>query len=235
MGKRQRSTTTITRPSPILPGCRAQRRVVSTSFPPTVTQGPPPQPGGDTAQFTGVLFPLGLYVGTIIVSASRLTDKENSLEIAIRAFNGTGKALRVVFVEGVIKGTIANLRDSVELPQPVWKTEHTAQPIEPNTEFIVVLDQRVSPNLAAVYLETIEDSFVSLDLRSLIIKVEVVDNPANRARLPLWDGLTLRRRNDVFTGRIVMMSGSASIGFTSKANLSVDKAKPNEDGDDKQS
>src|SRR4051812_19105984 len=76
-------------------------------FPPTVTQTAP-SPVGDTLEATGVLFPLGLYVGMVIVSAGKLMDELNSLEIAIRAFNGTGKAIRVAFVDGLILGAESN-------------------------------------------------------------------------------------------------------------------------------
>jgi hypothetical protein len=184
-------------------------------FPPTVTQS-----GGvladDTLQATGVLFPLGLYVGMIIVSASRLA-KENTLELAIRAFNGTGEKLRVAFVEGAIKAGRGNLNELLHLPPPVWRTEFTTQPIEPYAEFMVVLDQQLSPATTADYLEGVEQGAVSLDLRELNIVMEIADNPANRARLPLWHGVRIWRRDDIFTGRNTIMSAAGSARGTSTA------------------
>jgi hypothetical protein len=167
----------------------------------------PAAPQGDTLEATGVLFPLGLYVGMVIVSASKLTEAGNILEIAIRGSNGTGEMLRIGGIEGTIYDDTPY--EPAELPPPALR-EGFASEIEPYTEFMVVLDQPLPARLAEQILGLAEGDYVSLDLRDLNIFVELVDNPANRARLPLWDGIGLRRRDDIFTNRMTMMSLQAS-------------------------
>lgn len=166
------------------------------------TEGPPPS-DGDTLAATGVLFPQGLYVGLMIVSASKLAEAGNILEIAIRGSNGTGETLRIGGIEGAIYDDTPD--EVAELPPPTLR-EGFASELEPYTEFMAVLDQPLPARLAEQILGLAEGDYVSLDLRDLNIFVELVSNPANRARLPLWDGIGLRRRDDIFTNRMSMMS-----------------------------
>ncbi len=132
------------------------------------------------------------------------------------------KNLELYLWRGVIRGGSYKGK-SEDLPAPSWKPEVTTQTVPPYAEFMVALEQPMSPATAAEFLKAFEDSFVSLDFRSLNIVVELVDNPTNRSRMPLWDGVMLRRRDDIYTGRLTMMSASAAIEFSSSATLSGGK------------
>lgn len=197
-------------------------------FPPTVTQGPPPT--GLTLNATGVVFPQGLYAGWMIASAGRLAD-ENMLEIAVRAFNGTGRQIRVVGVDGAIQ--IGDRIDNIQsLPLPAWRGPEP--PVEPFAEFTVILEQRLPAKLVAEFLETLDRREpISFDLQDLHVRIELMDDHQNRGRLPLWDGLTLLRRDDIFTGRIIMLraeSGSFSVRG-GEAKLSVKRSDGSEEID----
>lgn len=168
-------------------------------------------------------FPPGLYVGLIIIAAGRLGD-EHSLEIAIRAFNGTDTALRLAGIGGEIEaGETTKLPQ--KLPPAECVREHTPEPIPPHQEFVVVLRQPVPEATAREFLEVIEKgSYVSLDLRAFNIEMAVADNANLRARLPLWDGAAIMRRDDLFTARIVMATFSATARAEASLNMVLTRA-----------
>jgi hypothetical protein len=178
---------------------------------------------GDSLTATGALFPLGMHNGLVIVSAGKLAE-ESALEVAFRVFNGTGKVLRVLYIEGAIRGGKGDLRDMPELPRPTWKAEFTSQPVEPYCEFMVVINQQISPRMASEFLEIMVESYVTLDLRSLNIVAEVADSPGNRSRIPLWDAVTIRRKDDVFTGRVHIASASLAASASVSASASLSRA-----------
>lgn len=149
-----------------------------------------------------------LYVGVIIVSAGQLAD-EGHLELAIRAFNGTGATVRVAAVEGRLRGGVGN-SEAMELPPTEWQTSFSADDVAPQTEFMVVLRQPLDEQTAQQFLNAFEQDFVALDLRGLDVHIQNVEGEGS-ARLPLWDGVTLRRRDDIFTGRLFMMAITAAV------------------------
>lgn len=156
-------------------------------------------------------FPVGLYVGMVIVSANRLKS-EKTLEIAIRAFNGTGQSLRIIHINGRIRAGTGNLRDQIELPKPNWLHSVTHQPVAPNAEFMVALDQPLNTEATDHYLEALANGkTVSLDLRQLHIVAEVEAIPGTQGRLPLWDGVNLNRRDDIFTNRNTILSVGVAV------------------------
>jgi hypothetical protein len=92
------------------------------------------------------------------------------------------------------------------LPPVAWQAHFNDTDVPPAGEFMVVLHQPVHPEDVPDYLQALDDDYATLDLRQLNIRVQVVGEPERTARLPVWDGVNLRRRNDVFTGRIFMMT-----------------------------
>lgn len=145
-----------------------------------------------------------LYTGQVIVSAARLAD-QNVLELGLRAFNGGNETLRVLKLGGYISAGIDNAAGS-RLPEPRLPTP-PVEPIPSGAEFYVVIDQPVSAETASEWLRALEEnSYVTLDLRELSIVVGADDDPPLRARLPLWHGASIRRRDDIFTNRIFMAS-----------------------------
>lgn len=156
-----------------------------------------------------------LYVGQILVSASHLTVEERSLEIAIRAFNGSSETIRLVGIEGSVFGGVGST-DGEALPLPTWRPEHTPS-VPAYAEFMVVLDQPIPTRLVTEYLDALErGEYITLDFRNLMVLVQA-EGGGQAARLPLWDGATMRRRDDIFTGRIHMATIGGSLELTGSA------------------
>lgn len=168
----------------------------------------------DTMASTGHIFPptvraiSPLYVGQIIISASQLS--EGSLEIAIRAFNGSRETIALDSVQGAISAGIGNA-NGTGLPTPTIRPEFPGPEIPPGAEFMVVLDQSIPEPQLQHYLTALDDPdvYIALDFRALQVLVRASDAADLTAPLPLWDGVTIRRRDDIFTGRntIVTLSG----------------------------
>jgi hypothetical protein len=145
-----------------------------------------------------------LYVGQIIISAAQLAD--GSLEIAIRAFNGSSETIALASVHGAISGSINNATGD-PLPTPTLRPGFVDAPIQPLSEFMVVLDQPLPGPSAQTYLDALNrGDYIALDLRELRLVMRAEDDANLTAPLPLWDGATIRRRDDIFTGRITMVS-----------------------------
>ena len=145
-----------------------------------------------------------LFVGQIIISASQLAG--GSLEIAVRAFNGSRETIELDSVHGAILAGIGNA-NGAGLPTPTLRPEHTVPPIPPGTEFMVVLDQPIPGQLAEQYLAALEKGdYIALDFRALQVRVRAGDDANLSAPLPLWHGATIRRGHDISTGRMYIAS-----------------------------
>jgi hypothetical protein len=152
-----------------------------------------------------------LYVGMVIVSAGSL-ESAGYIELAIRAFNGADVPLRVATIGGHVRGGIGNA-DGTDLPPVEWQHAFNTEPVPTFTEFMVVLHQPLDDETAQAYLHAFDTDYVALDLRNLDIEMRTLDEERH-ARLPLWDGVSLRRRDDIFTGRIIMMTLSDTVSVT---------------------
>ena len=111
---------------------------------------------------------------------------------------------------GQIHGGVGSVNNIV-LPSITWNEQHTHQPIEPNREFMLVLRQGLLPETTEKFLKALEAEYVSFDLRYFNVQMAAADNANMTARLPLWDGISIRRRDDVFTGRIIMASMNVTL------------------------
>jgi hypothetical protein len=201
---------------------------VQAIFPPSVTVSPPEATAtGDTLEATGRLFPLGLFVADVVVSAAKL-ERDRCLEIAIKAFNGTGVPLILVDkIEGRLRGAKGTLSGALPLPPPIPLPGVTSYPVDAGAEFLVAVRQSVPDKTAREYLKQLEDGQITLDLRALNIHMAAADDPENRSRLPLWDAVTLRRRNDIATGRVTIMpveSTRVSVTPSASVKLTVTRA-----------
>lgn len=177
-------------------------------------------------QVSGPVVPaplIGLYVGLIIASAGAL-HSQGILEIAIRGFNGTGSAVRVRGVKGRMRSGVGNLRDLYQLPPPAMVSEHTPDSIAGGAEFQILLNQNVGPEMVKTFLDAF-DGGIQIDLRELNIEIEGLEDKSRIGRLPLWDALTLKRRDDVFTGRVTIASvGMATTSPESSLSMRITKA-----------
>lgn len=175
----------------------------------------------DTMSATGQDFPptvraiSPLYVGQIIISASQLAD--GSLEIAVRAFNGSRETIVLAGVNGAILAGINN-ETGAPLPTPTLRPEHIVAPVPPGAEFMIVLDQPLPGQLAQTYSDALNAAaYIALDLRELRVMMRAEDDANVIAPLPLWHGATIGRRDDIFTGRMYIAALSGAAAF----NLSV--------------
>jgi hypothetical protein len=152
---------------------------------------------------TGIVRLSGLYIGYIVVAAGSLKTKQ-CLEFAIVGYNGAAETIQISEITGRIRAGTGNLRDNVKLPPPLFQGLLNTGPGE---EFVLQMRQDVSAEQAEEYLVALGDSkTVNLDLRELNIIVSSVSDSEKRMRLPLWDGVNLRRRDDVVSNRTNILS-----------------------------
>lgn len=171
-----------------------------------------------TGTATGVTGLIGLYVGDIIVAAGPL-ESEHRLDIAIRGYNGTGETIRISDVSGRIRAGVGNKRDDIKLSLPVLQGVPKAAPGE---EFLIALRQSVPGLLAHDFLQAWgEGKHASLDMRELTISVVAVDNPDKAGRLPLWDGVNLRRVDDIVANRNSIMAVGMAIASSTAFGAAV--------------
>jgi|SRR5208337_2603061 len=145
-----------------------------------------------------------LYVGNMHASTTSLAA-EFFIDIEIRAFNGTGTAVAVTELQGSIK-----TGPNVALPPPRIKEEvFRVRSIQRAAEFYVTLEQHIPRAIAERMAQAIDagDS-VGMELNDLNIFVSPTDNHNQKVRLPLWNGITIRKYQDyIVTGRIIQASG----------------------------
>lgn len=173
----------------------------------------------DTANFTGTTGMVGLYVGNIIVAAGSLN--EGRLDIAIRGFNGTNEAVSITEVSGHIRAGVGNKRDDTNLPLPELQG---AARVDPHGEFIILLRQSMPSGVVADFLGAwSKGENASLDLRELVIRTVAIDQSEKSARLPLWDGVNLRRVDDIATNRNTILSVGTAIASSNAFGVGIGK------------
>ena len=161
---------------------------------------------GDTMVATGTTGLHGLYIGNIIASAGSLRD-DHRLELAIIGFNGSGEAISISDIAGQIRAGDGNIRDMDPLDIPAMRSSVRA---ESGGEFVLVLHQHLTPSQAKEFLVALENERLQLDLRSLHITVACVSDISRSTRLPLWDAVALRRRDDIVSNRVTIMGIQAA-------------------------
>lgn len=171
----------------------------------------------DTLSSTGVTSLHGLYIGYIIASASGLANNRR-LDFAIVGYNGTTETIRIADVNGRIRAGVGNMQGYANLATPLFQAVLNAPP---HTEFVLEMRQDVSAEQAQEYLEALDrQEHVGLDLRELNIIVASTVTPEKIARLPLWDGINLRRRDDIVSTRNHIISGTATFRISAQGKIS---------------
>jgi hypothetical protein len=160
-----------------------------------------------------------LYVGSIQALTASLA-KEFVIEVQIQAFNGTRSSIAVTALQGFITGGSCpaeggSVVEIGKLPVPRIKEEiWSVASIRPQAEFyIMLLEQRVPSAIAERMSKVIDagDS-VQLGLNDLNIFVSPTDNSAPKVRLPLWNGISIRKIPDfILSGRIIEASGRITL------------------------
>lgn len=158
--------------------------VTDVIFPPTVTQHDPPPFKGEN-----------LYTGLIIVSAGQLEERR-AIEIAMRCFNGSGNAIFIQRVEGKI--TVNEMPNGSskpigDLPLPWLSDKAKQREIQPSEEFLVLLEQRVTEEIAGKIASIGPGPAIGFDFDGLNILIGSHFWPENLQRLPLWNGVRISR------------------------------------------
>lgn len=169
-------------------------------------------------QASGITGLHGLYVGNIIVAAAAL-ESEHRLDLAIVGYNGSGVTIVISDIAGWIKAGNGNIRDMVKLPRSITQGIFRS---EPGTEFVLALRQEVSPEQARQYLDAFAGGrHVGMDLREFDIIVASAAQPEKTMRLPLWDGVNLRRRDDIVSSRSTIAAVGVAIGSSNAFGVGI--------------
>lgn len=187
----------------------------SSSDPPTAATS---APGGDIVKITGTVSdpqPFngnGLYVGEMNVATGQLADR-HILEITARCFNSTNHKIFIHKADGEISVSASDNGASKPLgqlpPSLLVDDKVSAKDIKTDSEFIVVLEQRVQREIAEKLMALTPGNSLSLSLGKLNIVVASQWDAGSKARLPLWDGIRLYRDPDrVQSGRIIVMQAN---------------------------
>lgn len=136
-----------------------------------------------------------LYVGQISAGFAQF-ETDRCVEIGIIAFNGSDKAVKISALSGWVSLRTEDDGATLEtLPPPAFSVSSVKSIIPPQTEFVVVLEQRIlSSNAVKLNAALIRDGGATFDLRSLSIMLELADTTEKTAyRLPTWQAIRVQR------------------------------------------
>lgn len=166
----------------------------------------------------------GLYVGQMVVETEGLP---NGIEIIVRGFNATNRALSVQNIEGALRATEVQDGTPQELGHlpPPYFIEGEGHPdlsnIAHGTEFTLRLGQRVPLAIMGKVQAVSSYRTVSLYCGDLSIVMTTYEKHET-VRLPLWDGMTLHRSGEqIHTGRAAIAGGKL---FTITRHVKVQDA-----------
>lgn len=161
--------------------------------------------GFDTIEARGKTGITGLYVGNIVASASRLKE-EHVLILALVGYNGSGEKVIFESLSGRIRAGTGNFRDMEELP-PIALVKTVEA--EAGQEFVINLEQPLTPNMTAQFLKEVEVSPITFDLDGLSIIAASHSDRGRRCSLPLWNAVNLRRRDELVSNRVTVLQAAA--------------------------
>lgn len=150
----------------------------------------------------------GIYVGQMYVDLTKLVG-ELYIEIAMRVFNGSGAPIDIAMVDGNIRyfpNSGLNEADAKNLPTPQILFDRGNLFSSPDKqEILVVLGQRVPPDLAAELSKKIEDKETPcLSFDSLNVTARSANDLTLFVRLPLWNAATLHDTTGLNLGRVTV-------------------------------
>lgn len=144
-----------------------------------------------------LIVPDGLYIGDMKISGNDF-EQTHQLEMSVRGFNATGCRLAFPSTNGDIEyeakvGEEVVASGQLLTPSILRDTRNTWEN-ENNTEFNLVFTQPLDPNAVKNISNCLEkNGTVSFKLENLDIRLAPTDDHSNSTRLPVWDGITLRK------------------------------------------
>ena len=186
----------------------------------THTPAASPTPSGDALSAVGTVSdplpfdPEGLYVGMTLVGIGELAEKR-TIEITMRCFNASNRSICVRKIDGLIAASAHKTGEPQiplgELPPPWLIERDDLKNIGDNKEFVILIEQRVPPEVGENIAAVTKDFSIHLKLDGLNVIVSQVDNSASGTRLPVWDGIRIARNPEgVISGRIINMRASVA-------------------------
>jgi hypothetical protein len=165
--------------------------------------------------------PRGLFVGHMGMDTPKL-ETDFYVEIWAKVFNATGVAIAAHHIQGLVKYQDGD--EKISLPAPQFRAGAAPKSVANNSEFMVVLEQRIPAEIVRkINAQLSAGTAANFDLNSLDIWLEPVGGPDERARLPIWNGMTLKKYQDrILVGQVTeirMQAASLSIatsGFQSR-------------------
>ncbi|MGH6680519.1 MAG: hypothetical protein ACREDL_16675 [Bradyrhizobium sp.] len=151
-----------------------------------------------------------LYVGGVQANIASLTT-DFFVELTVKSFNGTGAVIAITGLEGSVKissspAKAGSTTEIGKLPAPRIKEEvFSVKSIQSAAEFYVALEQRIPRSVAERMAQVIDSGdVIQLGMNDLNIFVSPLNNPDKKIRLPLWNGISVRKFPDfISSGRII--------------------------------
>lgn len=173
------------------------------------TRDEPDHPPSDSGSIPSTLDAGDLYVGESQIDVRNL-DAENFVEVAMRAFNGSNQRIDLVSVTGQMVAALLN-EENVEverfsLNSPVVLFDRTQiKGVDPKTEFMLVMEQSLRPAVAAKISTAVRQGAINFYLEDLVATVCATEDPTERVRLRLWDGITVSgKERFIRSGRLTI-------------------------------
>lgn len=176
--------------------------------------------GADAGQSLTGLALERLYVAELGVDGNKLAE-EHRLEIWLRFFNATDVHLTTLSIDGaidchILAGSSIPEENKLKLPPAsLIRDRSNLRDIPPLGETIIVLQQHLSPKLVARLTEALEADGFQLFFDDLKITVADLDDGAVTADIPITGGAFLRRRDGLYTGRVVRLRLDSAISVSS--------------------
>lgn len=149
------------------------------------------------------------YVGESQISVQALAA-DHVMDVAMRMFNGSDHSVDLVMVKGNIEAVLLDAerkeldRFPLSAPTVLWDRAKISD-IEPKSEFLLVIEQAVRPQIARRLLDSMKTGWVHFYLENLEVYVALTDDPSVKVRVKLWDAVTLSRKDQFLrSGRLVI-------------------------------
>lgn len=180
---------------------------------PRARLAPEPTPSGDTLRATGTVsdptpeaaLERLLHTGYILASVDKLKDG-GFIELCLVAYNASAKTLILSDIRGnpriTLKEGDQEIKEKLGVPDLIRIAPK--RQIPPFSEFVLTLHQVVGDRLALLIRGAMRKQGATLDFENLTLEFEPYREPGPKARLKLWDGVSIKDSGPRFS-RVMML------------------------------